>query len=79
VIRSSPTLHRPSLTILQKDSFHANVRNGQRPLKKKPRITTKAEPPQTESPFEKHRGIGNPGIPSGRKSVNRHIRRLRNR
>jgi hypothetical protein len=50
-----------------------------RPLKKKPRITAKAEPPQTESPFEKHRGIGNPGIPSGRKSVNRHIRRLRNR
>jgi hypothetical protein len=39
-----------------------------RPLKKKPRITTKAEPPQTESPFEKYRGIGNPGIPSGRQS-----------
>lgn len=30
-------------------------------------------------PFEKFRGIGNPGIPSGRKAILRHIRKLRGR
>ena len=34
-------------------------------------------PVRTESPFEKYRGIGNPGIPSGRKGVIRYIRRMR--
>jgi AbrB family looped-hinge helix DNA binding protein len=34
-------------------------------------------PVRTEDPFEKFRGIGNPGIPSGRKGILRHIRKLR--
>jgi len=34
-------------------------------------------PLRAKSPFEKYRGIGNPGIPSGRKAVRRWIRHLR--
>jgi hypothetical protein len=49
-----------------------------RPLKKNARIT-KRPSPLTENPFEKYRGIGNPGIATGRKSINRQIRRLRGR
>jgi hypothetical protein len=37
-------------------------------MQKKPKIT---------SPFAKYRGIGNPGIPSGRAGVIRFVRRLR--
>ncbi len=32
-----------------------------------------------KSPFAKFRGIGNPGIPSGRKAILRYFRRLRGR
>lgn len=34
-------------------------------------------PVRTKSPFEKYRGIGNPGIPSGRKGIGRWLRKLR--
>jgi hypothetical protein len=33
--------------------------------------------PTTPSLFEKYRGIGNPGIPSGRKSLIRYVRKMR--
>jgi antitoxin PrlF len=36
-------------------------------------------PLRSKSPFEKYRGIGNPGIPSGRKTVRRWLRQLRGR
>jgi AbrB family looped-hinge helix DNA binding protein len=32
---------------------------------------------RTKSPFEKYQGIGNPGVPSGRKGILRYIRRMR--
>jgi AbrB family looped-hinge helix DNA binding protein len=34
---------------------------------------------RTESPFAKYRGIGNPGIPSGRVAINQWIREVRGR
>jgi AbrB family looped-hinge helix DNA binding protein len=37
----------------------------------------RVRPVRTKSPFAKYRGIGNPGIPSGRKALVRWIRRLR--
>jgi antitoxin PrlF len=37
----------------------------------------KVRPVRSASPFEKYRGIGNPGIPSGRKAINRWLRKLR--
>jgi len=36
-------------------------------------------PVKNEDPFEKYRGIGNPGIPSGRKGMLRYIRKMRGR
>ena len=36
-------------------------------------------PVRKESPFEKYQGIGNPGIPSGRKAIVQYIRKLRGR
>ncbi len=37
----------------------------------------RVRPVRAKSPFEKYRGVGNPGIPSGRKAVRDWIRRLR--
>jgi AbrB family looped-hinge helix DNA binding protein len=37
----------------------------------------RVRPVRTQKPFEKYRGIGNPGIPSGRKAVIRWLRGLR--
>jgi AbrB family looped-hinge helix DNA binding protein len=36
-------------------------------------------PVRAESRFEKFRGIGNPGVPSGRKAIIQYIRRMRGR
>jgi AbrB family looped-hinge helix DNA binding protein len=36
-------------------------------------------PDRTESRFARYRGIGNPGIPSGRKALLRYFRKLRGR
>jgi antitoxin PrlF len=37
----------------------------------------RVRPVRTQSPFEKYRGIGNPGIPSGRKAIVRWLRERR--
>ena len=37
----------------------------------------RVKPVRAKSPFEKYRGIGNPGIASGRKAVRDWVRRLR--
>lgn len=37
----------------------------------------RVRPLRNESPFSKYRGIGNPGIKSGRKAINRWIRQMR--
>jgi AbrB family looped-hinge helix DNA binding protein len=40
---------------------------------------TRVRPARVESPFAKYRGIGNPGIPSGKKAIVQRIRELRGR
>ncbi len=55
------------------------VRPGDRLLFESDRAGVRVRPVRTKSPFEKYRGIGNPGIPSGRKAVRRWIRVLRGR
>jgi AbrB family looped-hinge helix DNA binding protein len=40
---------------------------------------TRVRPARNRSPFAEYRGIGNPGIPSGRKSIMQRIRELRGR
>ena len=37
----------------------------------------KVRPVRTVSPFEKYRGIGNPGIPRGKKAILKYIREMR--
>ena len=37
----------------------------------------RVRPVRTESPFEKFRGIGNPGVPRGKKAILRYIRKMR--
>lgn len=37
----------------------------------------RVRPVRTESPFKKYVGIGNPGIPRGRKAIIRYIRKMR--
>ena len=37
----------------------------------------RTRPLRAKSPFEKYRGIGNPGIPSSRKAVRHWVRELR--
>jgi antitoxin PrlF len=37
----------------------------------------RVRPERTQNPFEKYRGIGNPGIPSGRKALIRWLRERR--
>ena len=39
----------------------------------------RVRPIRTESPFAKYRGIGNRGIGSGRKAINRWVRAIRGR
>ncbi len=53
------------------------VRPGDRLLFESDRAGVRVRPVRIRSPFEKYRGIGNPGIPSGRKAVRRWIRELR--
>jgi AbrB family looped-hinge helix DNA binding protein len=37
----------------------------------------RVRPMRARSPFEKYRGIGNPGMPSGRKAVRQWVRQFR--
>ena len=53
------------------------VRPGDRLLFDSDSNGVRIRPLRAESPFEKYRGIGNPGIPSGRKAVRRWVRELR--
>jgi antitoxin PrlF len=55
------------------------VRPGDRLLFESDDSGVRVRPVRTKSPFAKYRGIGNPGIPSGRKAVRRWLRELRGR
>jgi AbrB family looped-hinge helix DNA binding protein len=53
------------------------VRPGDQLLFQSDSTGVRIRPMRAKSPFEKYRGIGNPGIPSGRKAVRRWVRQLR--
>ncbi len=53
------------------------VRPGDRLLFESDRAGIRVRPVRAKSPFEKYRGIGTPGIPSGRKAVRDWARQLR--
>ena len=53
------------------------VRPGDRVLFESNKGGVRVRPVRAESPFEKYRGIGNPGMGSGREAVVRWVRNLR--
>ena len=53
------------------------VRKGDALVFESDRRGVRVRPARSRSPFAKFRGIGNPGVPSGRKGLGRWIRRLR--
>ena len=55
------------------------VRPGDKLLFERDAGGVRARPVRTKSPFEKYRGIGNPGVRPERKAVVRWIRELRGR
>lgn len=55
------------------------VRSGDRLLFEGDESGMQVRKVRRESPFAKYEGIGTPGIPSGRKAINRWLRELRGR
>lgn len=55
------------------------VRPGDKLLFEKDSVGVRVRPVRAKSPFEKYRGIGSPGIASGKKAVVRWVRKLRGR
>lgn len=55
------------------------VRPGDMLLFKSDKNGIRVRPVRTKSPFAKYRGIGNRGIGSGRKAINRWVREMRGR
>ena len=55
------------------------VRPGDRLLFEDDGAGVRVRPVRAESPFAKYRGVGNPGIPSGRKAIRRWTREMRGR
>src|SRR5438876_8348856 len=55
------------------------VRPGDKLLFERDRVGVRVWPVRAKSPFEKYRGIGSPGIASGKKAVVRWVRKLRGR
>jgi antitoxin PrlF len=53
------------------------VQPGDRVLFESDNEGIRVRPVRTVSPFAKYQGIGNPGIGSGRKTINRWIRKMR--
>ena len=53
------------------------VRAGDRLLFETDAESVRVRPVRTGSPFEKYRGIGNPGIGSGRRAIGQWMRALR--
>jgi len=53
------------------------VRAGDRLLFETDGESVRVRPVRTGSPFEKYRGIGNPGIGSGRRAIGKWMRALR--
>lgn len=55
------------------------LRPGDRLLFESDKTGIRVRPVRTESPFAKYRGIGNRGIGSGKKAINRWLREMRGR
>ena len=77
--REAKITSKGQITVPQEIRRLLGVRPGDRLLFESDGKGVHVQPVRTESPFEKYRGIGNPGIASGRKAIIRWIRELRGR
>ena len=55
------------------------VQSGDRLMFESDEAGVRVRPVRMKSPFAKYRGIGNPGIPSGKQGIRRWIREMRGR
>ena len=62
-----------------RNSTSIRVRPGDKLLFETDGVSVRVRPVRTKSPFEKYRGIGSPGIASGKKAVVEWVRKLRGR
>jgi AbrB family looped-hinge helix DNA binding protein len=63
---------------LPRDVRHAlGVKPGDRIIFERDGDDVRVRPVRAKSPFEKYRGIGNPGLPSGRKAILKALREFR--
>ncbi|MCZ7625586.1 MAG: AbrB/MazE/SpoVT family DNA-binding domain-containing protein [candidate division NC10 bacterium] len=67
------------ITVPQDVRLALGVRPGDTLLFEKDSIGIRVRPVRVESPFEKYRGIGTPGIQRGKKAVMRWVRAIRGR
>lgn len=65
------------ITIPREVRRFMGVRAGDRLLFETDGESVRVRPVRTGSPFEKYRGIGNPGVGSGRRAIGRWMRALR--
>ena len=71
---------RARVKLLYRARFVAcwGVRPGDKLLFESDEKGIRVRPVRDESPFARYRGIGNPGIPSGRKGITGWVRKMRN-
>ncbi|MGO9211062.1 MAG: AbrB/MazE/SpoVT family DNA-binding domain-containing protein [Terriglobales bacterium] len=75
--RQAKITSKGQITIPREIRRAMSVRAGDRLLFESDKEGIRVRPVRTESPFAKYQGIGNPGIGSGRKVINRWIRKMR--
>ena len=79
VKRQARITSKGQITVPREVRRALGVRPGDKLLFEQDGSEFRVKPLRAESPFEKYRGIGNPGIPSGRKAIVRAVRQLRGR
>jgi AbrB family looped-hinge helix DNA binding protein len=77
VVRRARITSKGQITIPRDIRHVLGVRSGDSLLFESDRWGVRVRPVRVESRFEKYRGTGNPGIPSGRRGVVGWVRELR--
>ena len=77
VTRRARITSKGQITIPHEVRRALGVRAGDKLVFEKDGAGFRVRPERTESPFAKFEGIGNPGIPRGRKAIIRYMRKMR--
>jgi antitoxin PrlF len=79
LLRKARVTSKGQITIPREVRQLLGVRAGDAVLFEGGEHEMRMRPERKESPFAKFRGIGNPGMPSGRKAIVERVRELRGR